>query len=385
MAFVYQEKDWPHFKWDLMALLDALVRTTHKHGILSGQLSGLSPEVKAKAELESLTSEILAATSFEGTTLRREAVRSALSRKLGIHIAETVEPDPISLGYAALMQDAIKNSDQPLSAERMFAWRACVSQQGAGGVKSIISGAWRTAISSVKQAFSGSRGEMNYDPPAPECLAENMQALIAWYNLPYLSPEARESVPPKYAIHPVLEAGICHFWLMVIRPFEKNNWLFAQVLADSLLSRYTDRHGHFYSISAQLQKERRRYFQTIEHCVQNGLDITPWLLLFIEMLERAVDEAMSVFSEVLERVLAWEAVSELPLNQRQKHMLHYMFDSSKTWITTASYARYVKCSPDTALRDIRDLIGFGVLERSREGGRNTRYELVLARNGSANQ
>lgn len=380
MLFIHQERDWPNFKWDMLVLLDPLVKATHKHGILLGQLSGLAPEIKVKAELESLTNEIMMNASFEGIELKREAVRSALSQKLGINIGDTGEPDNFSQGYANLMCDAVKNSALPLSAERLFAWNAYISQSESGGVKFKISEAWRTALTSVKQAFAGGRNETAYEPPAPHCLTENMQRFIAWYNLPCLAPEARNSLPPKYAIHPVLEAGLCYLWFMAIRPFDRHNALFAQALADSILSRYTDVHGHFYSMPGQMQKNRKHYQHILEQSLQNGLDITPWLLFFIEALERAVDESLLVFSQVLEKVLAWEAASELPLNQRQKHILHHMLDSSKSQITTSAYARYVKCSPDTALRDIRDLIGFGVLERSRDGGRNTKYTLIINNN-----
>ena len=379
MKYIHQERGWPGFKWDMMILLDPLVKATHKHGILLGQLSGLAPSLRAKAELESLTREILAAAAFEGWDLKQDCVRSALAQKLGIDIVDSVEPDPLSAGYATLLIDAVKNADNPLSAERLFAWHSYINPPGSGRMRSFINGAWRTAITGVKQVFSGHlRHElMSYEPPEPSRLPANMQAFIDWYNLSYLAPEAKLSTPHKYAIHPVLEAGIAYLWLVAIHPFDRHNGVFGQALADSVLSRYSDYHGHFYSMSVQVEKDRKYYYSTLEKSLRNGMDITPWLLLFIETLDKAVDEALAIFSDILEKVLAWESASEFPLNQRQKQVLHFMLDNACEDISTPAYARIAKCSPDTALRDIRDMVSFGLFSRSPSGGRKTNYFLAL--------
>lgn len=377
MKFIHQQKGWPGFKWDMMALLDPLVKATHKHGILLGQLSGLAPSLRAKAELESLTREILATASFEGWELKQDSVRSALAQKLGIDIGDTVEPDPLSNGYAILLIDAIKNYDQPLSAERLFAWHSYINPSY-GGMRSIINGAWRSAITGVKQVFSGHlRHEiMAYEPPEPSRLPANMQAFIDWHNLPSLSLEAKVSTPVKYALHPVLEAGIAYLWLVAIHPFERHNGLFGQALADGVLSRYADYHGHFYSMSVQVAKNRKEYYSVLEKSLRNSLDITPWLLLFIETMGKAVEESLSIFSNILNKVLTWESASEFSLNQRQKQILHFMLDNSRQEITTQTYAKNAKCSPDTALRDIRDMVNFGILNISPARGRKTTYLLT---------
>ena len=379
MGYIHQEKDWPGFTWDTLLLLDPLVRTTHKHGILLGQLSGLAPGLRAKAELESLTREILATASIEGWDLKQEAVRSALAKKLGIDIGETVKPDSLSSGYAALLVDAVKNTEEPLSAERLFAWSFYINPPGEGGMRFKINEAWSNAVTGMKQVLSGHfRQELvSYEPPGPDRLPGNLKMFIDWYNLPYLAQEAKTSVPPKYAIHPFLEAGIVYLWLAAIHPFEKNNELFAQALTDSVLSRYASYHGHFYSFSAQIQKNKKYYYSVLEKTLCSGLNITPWLLLFIETMEKAVDDALSVFSDILAKVLAWESASLFPLNQRQKQILNLMLDTSRKSITTKAYAKNAKCSPDTALRDIRDMVAFGLLLKSPDGGRKTTYMLTL--------
>ena len=379
MGYIHQEENWPGFTWDTMLLLDPLVRTTHKHGILLGQISGLAPGLRAKAELESLTREILATASIEGWDLKQEAVRSALAQKLGIDIGETVKPDPLSSGYAALLVDAVKNTEEPLSAERLFAWNFYLNPPENGGMRFKINEAWNSAVTGVKQVLSGhSRQEtICYEPPGPERLPGNLKTFIDWYNLPYLAPEAKTSVPPKHAIHPFIEAGIVYLWLTAIRPFERNNGLFAQALTDSLLSRYASYHGHFYSFSAQIQKDKKQYYSILGKSLWSGLDITPWLLLFIETMEKAIHDALNVFSDILTKVLAWESASLFPLNQRQKQILHLMLDTSRKSITTNTYAKSAKCSLDTALRDIRDMAGFGLLLKSPDRGRKTTYMLTL--------
>lgn len=378
MEYIYQQEGWPNFKWDMLALLDPLVKASHKRGILLGQLSALSPSLRDKAELESLTLEIIAASHLEGWNLKQEDVRSALAQKLGIDIGETVQPDSLSMGCASLLLDAIKNAEQPLTIERLFEWDSYIHPTEPDGVRSKITGAWRTAIIGVKQVLNGHlRHETSYEPPEESQLPENMHAFLNWYNLPCLLPEAKLTLPPKYALDPILEAGIAYLWMVAIHPFDRHNGLFGQALADSILAHYSDYHGQFYSMSAQTQKDRKRYYSALEQSLKNDLDITPWLLMFIETLDKALAEALKKFSIILKKVLALESASVFPLNHRQKHVLYVMLDSSRQSITTKSYAKKAKCSPDTALRDIRDMLEFGILERSPARGRNTNYLLTL--------
>lgn len=379
MNYIYQQTGWPHFKWDMMALLDPLVKASYHQGILLGRLSALSPSIRGKAELESLTREILATASFEGWNLNHEAVRSALARKLGIDIGETVQPDPLSMGYSTLLLDAVKNAEKPLTTERLFEWHEYIHPTEAGGVRSKITSAWRTAITGVKQVITGHLlyELMSYEPPEASHLSENMQAFIDWYNLPCLSPEAKVSVPPKYALHPMLEAGIAYLWMVAIHPFERRNGLFGQALADSVLSRYADCQGQFYSMSVQVGKNRKLYYSALEQSLKNDLDITPWLHMFIETLDKAFLESLEMFSGIVKKVQNLEIASEFTLNRRQKLILHFMLDGSRQSITTGAYAKKTKCSPDTALRDIRDMVGFGLLERGPAGGRKTTYLLTL--------
>lgn len=379
MKYIHEEPYWPNFKWDMKKLAAPLARASHKHGILMGQVSALPQTVRAKTELETLTNEIMAISMLAGDDLERTNVRSALAKRLDLDIGENNDPDPISEGYAYILLDATKSCTVPLNSERLFAWYNAIYPASQGDVRAIINDVLRTAKKGVKEVITGhiKNERMDYEPPAPSRLPENMKSFLDWANMLYNNPAAQNAVPPKDSIHPMVEAGIAYLWIIAIHPFNRSNNLFGQAIANLFLTRYTSCHGLFYSISAQVEKNRKYYYDILNNSLQNGLEITNWLLLFIDTLTNAVVDSLEKFSIIIHKVQIWEASSLHPLNQRQKLILHYMLDNSKETITTIQYAKIAKCSPDTALRDIRDFISFNILQRNPERGRNASYQLIM--------
>ena len=378
MTFIHQQKDWPAFQWDLEALEPHLAKVKQQLNFLFTQLSTLPPALQDKAELESFTREILATSSFEGEDFCQEEVRSALAKRLKIDISEIMPASPIIEGYTNLLLDAVKNSASPLTAERLFAWHSYINPTGHLGMRTILSGAWSTAVVGMKQVISGHfrHERLSYEPPVPTQLAGNMKTLIEWINLPSNHPAASTAIPNKKNLDPILEAGIAYLWLVAIHPFDSNNGLFGQTIADYVLARSNNEPRHFYSISAPVQRDRKVYYNALESSLKGGLNITPWLLNFLQTCQKAIATSLESFNYILHKVKIWENASLHPVNPRQKKVLHYILDYSLPGITTMNYAKIAKCSPDTALRDIRELNEYGITRRSKAGGRSTSYELI---------
>ncbi len=379
MTFIHQEKTWPDFQWDVEILDPLLAEVKQKLNFLFTQLATFPPALQAKAELESLTREVLATSSFEGQDFCQEEVRSALAKRLQINIGEVMPASSLVEGYAELILDAVKNSANPLTAERLFAWHSFINPSGQLGMRTILSGAWRSAKIGMKQVISGHfrHERLSYEPPLPTHLSGNMKALIDWINVSADDPCACWVIPKKQYLDPILEAGIAYLWLVAIHPFDSNNGLFGQTLADYVLARSNNEPRHFYSISAPVQRNRKAYYKALESSLRGGMNITPWLLDFLQTVQKAINTSLESFNYILHKAKMWENASLYPVNQRQKKVLHYLLDYSLPSITTMKYAKIAKCSPDTALRDIRELNEFGITKRSKAGGRSTNYELVV--------
>ena len=379
MTFIHQEKTWPDFQWDMEILDPLLTEVKQKLNFLFTQLATFPPALQDKAELESLTKEVLATSSFEGEHFCQEEVRSALAKHLKIDIGEIMPASPIVEGYTQLILDAVKNSGNPLNAERLFAWHSFINPSGQLGMRTILSGAWRSAVTGMKQVITGHfrHERLSYEPPMPTHLSGNMKALIEWINLPSCGPCASNATPNKQGLDPILEAGIGYLWLVAIHPFDSHNGLFGQTLADYVLARNNNEPRHFYSISAPVQRNRKTYYNALESSLRGGMNITPWLVDFLQTVQKAIKASLESFNYILHKAKTWENASLYPVNQRQKKVLHYLLDYSLPGITTMKYAKIAKCSPDTALRDIRELNEFGITKRSLAGGRSTSYELIV--------
>ncbi len=174
---------------------------------------------------------------------------------------------------------------------------------------------------------------------------------------------------------PVLKAGIAHLWFVTIHPFDDGNGRIARAIADLALARAEGTAQRFYSMSAQIRTERKAYYDMLEATQKGDLDITPWLVWFIDCLDHAFDGAEVILAGVIRKARFWEAIAEQKLNERQRKIINRLLDGFEGKLTSGKWAALAKCSPDTALRDISELIRLGVLRRSEAGGRSTSYEL----------
>jgi Fic family protein len=365
-VFIHQLPDWPNFRWDVERLNVLLIEVRHQQGKLLGKMERLGFELQAEATLQTLTMEVVKNSEIEGELLDTEQVRSSIARKLGIDIAGLIQSDRYIDGIVEMMLDATQHYSQPLTEERLFAWHAALFPSGRSGMQKIVVGAWRNNPPRDRmRVVSGPMGKetIHFEAPPAELLPDEMKEFLKWFNT-------------TAGIDAVLKAAIAHLWFITIHPFDDGNGRIARAIADMQLCRADGTVHRFYSMSAQIRKERNTYYDILETTQRENLDITGWLEWFFLCLGRAISASEEVFSQVLKKAEFWKRHEKTIFNQRQVFMLNKLLDKFEGKLTTAKWAKISKSSHDTALRDINDLVEKNVLKKE-AGGRSSSYTLVI--------
>jgi Fic family protein len=364
--YIHELEGWPRFEWNSHKLAEQLAAVRHRQGRLLGRMEALGFELRAEAVLQTLTEDVLKSSEIEGEILDKEQVRSSIARRLGMDIGALAPVDRDVEGVVEMMLDATQNYQALLTDERLFAWHAALFPTGRSGMTKIIVGAWRDEASGPMQVVSGPMGRerVHYEAPAAARLDGEMTAFIEWFN--------GASAP----LDPVLKAAVAHLWFVTIHPFEDGNGRIARAIADMMLARSEGSPQRFYSMSAQIRLERKDYYAILERTQKGGLDITTWLQWFLGCLDRAFDGAEAILANVLRKARFWEAMAGQPLNERQRKVVNRLLDGFEGKLTSSKWAALAKTSPDTALRDINDLVARGVLVKDEAGGRSTSYSLA---------
>jgi Fic family protein len=333
-------------------------------------MEGLGFPLRSEAVLNTLTEDVLESSEIEGEILDRDQVRSSIARRLGMDIGALTPADRDVEGVVEMMLDATQNYDQKLTAERLFGWHAALFPTGRSGMHRIRVGAWRDDRSGPMQVISGpvGRERVHYEAPKAARVAHDMKAFLFWFN-------------GQEGIDPVLKAGVAHLWFVTIHPFDDGNGRIARAVADMQLARSEQSPQRFYSMSAQIRLERKAYYEILESTQKGSLDVTGWLTWFLACLSRAFDGAESILAGVLRKARFWEKHAGDPLNDRQREILNRLLDGFEGKLTSSKWATIEKCSPDTALRDITDLLERGILVKDEGGGRSTSYSLVEDKGG----
>jgi Fic family protein len=365
MRFIHQHRGWPDFKWDAPSLSYLLAEVRNAQGRLLGRMDGLGLPLRAQATLTTLTADVTKSSAIEGEFLNQEQVRSSIARKLGLDVAGMVSSSRNIDGIVEMMLDATQNFQQTLTCERLFAWQAALFPTGRSGMTRITVGNWRTSESGPMQVVSGAIGRerVHFEAPAGERIPQEMGRFLLW-------------LEQDQGIDSVLKAGIAHFWFVTIHPFEDGNGRVGRAIADLLLARSDGMCERFYSLSSQIESERKEYYEKLEACQRGGLDITLWLRWFLECFGRALMGAETLLEQVLRKARFWQRISQGPVNDRQRVVLNRLLDGFEGKLTSSKYSKLAKCSSDTALRDIQDLVSRGIMLQSSSGGRSTSYELV---------
>ena len=366
MTYIHQRKEWPEFRWNEARLLPILAKVRHQQGRLLGQMEGLGFHLRGEANLASLTSEVIGSSAIEGEKLDAEEVRSSIARRLGIVDAGVAPVNRHVEGVVEMMLDATRKFGEALTAERLFSWHAALFPSGRSGMRRITTGAWRTGEDGPMQVVSGAMGRENvhFEAPDADILDAEVSRFLEWFE-------------GSTTIDPVLKAGIAHFWFVTIHPFEDGNGRIARAIAELALARADGVAERFYSMSTQIEKERKQYYDSLESSQRGTIDITLWLEWFLGCLDRALEEAQISLRGILHKARIWERINQDgPVNERQHAVINRLLDGFEGKLSTSKYAKIAKCSADTALRDINDLLARGLMLREDGAGRSTGYRLA---------
>jgi Fic family protein len=364
-TYIHKLPDWPRFRWDSDGLAKQLATVRLRQGRLIGRMQALGFRQQEEAVLTTLTEDVLKSSEIEGEILDRDQVRSSISRRLGMDAGALPPADRNVEGVVEMMLDATQNFESELTEERLFGWHASLFPTGRSGMSKIIVGAWRDEKSGPMQVVSGpiGREKVYYEAPAAGRLDAEMKSFLEWFN-------AEDNTDP------VIKAALAHLWFVTIHPFADGNGRIARAIADMSLARSEDSSQRFYSMSAQIRLERKAYYDMLEATQKGELDITPWLEWFLSCLDRAFDGAEQALAAVFRKADFWKKYTAAKINERQRDILNRLLDGFEGKLTSSKWALIEKCSPDTALRDIQDLVDQGILAKDEAGGRSTSYSLI---------
>lgn len=362
--YIWQAREWPNWRYDLAALAAPLADVSRAQGVLLGRLADVGMSLRDQASLSALTEDVVKTSEIEGEQLNVESVRSSIARRLGVDIGALAPVDRHVEGVVEMVLDATTNCAAPVSRERLFGWHAALFPTGYSGLSKIKVGRWRDDAAGPMQVISGpvGRQRVHFEAPPAERLEAETSRFLHWVN-------AESSEPP------LIKAGLAHLWLVTLHPFDDGDGRIARAVGDLLLARADGTSQRFYSLSAQIQRERKAYYDILERTQKGTLDVTAWLAWFLDVLHRAIDQAQHTLDAVLARARFWQRFAGTAMNERQVKLLNRLLDGFEGKLTTTKWAAIAKCSPDTALRDINELLAHGALRKSSAGGRSTSYAL----------
>ena len=362
MWYIHDYDNWWQFRYDIRRIINELGRVRSKQGMVLGRMLSLGFDSQDEAVLSNMSVDLVRSSEIEGERLNLEEVRSSIARRLGITAAGIVPTSRYVDGIVEMQLDATQNYSRPLSAERLFGWHNVLFPTGMSGLYSIEVGKYR---SGEMQVVSGAMGmeRVHYQAPAADRVPVEMERFISWVN-------------SDEDIDAVLKAAIAHLWFVSIHPFDDGNGRIARALTDMLLARSENSRKRFYSISAEMKLLQKEYYGILERTQRGDGDITDWILWFLSCFEKALDSTENALSSVLRKADFWERNRNVPFNARQQKLLNMQFDGFFGKLTTGKWAKIAKCSTDTALNDIRDLVEKGILKKTEEGGRSTNYILL---------
>lgn len=360
--YIYEHKNWTDFSWQDKVINVVFGEVRHMQGRIIGQMNALGFSDKEEATLTALTLDVVKSSEIEGESLNYEQVRSSIARRLGINIAGLLPSTRHIEGVVEMMLDATQLYNSPLTEKRLFGWNAALFPTGYSGPYKIEVGRYRTGD---MQVVSGAMGKENvhYQAVSPELVKAEMDRFLDWLN-------------NDNSHDPVLKAAIAHFWFIIIHPFDDGNGRIGRAITDMLLARAENSGERFYSMSSQILIERKQYYEILQKVQHSAGDITEWLDWFLHCLKNAMLATENTTQKILKKAEFWKLHEHTAINERQRLMLNKLFDRFEGKLQTSKWAKITKASTDTALRDIKDLVAKGILQQTKEGGRNSNYELT---------
>lgn len=362
--YIWQLPDWPQWRYDLGVLAEPLTLVSRRLGVLAGRMADVGVPIRDVAALSTLGDDVVHSSAIEGEVFNADSVRSSLARRLGVDIGALAPVDRFVDGVVDMMVDATINANDSITEQRLCAWHAALFPSGYSGMTKVRVGQWRDDATGAMQVVSGPLGRerVHYEAPPAARLAEEMHVFLAWAN--------GDTGEPAF-----IKAGLAHLWLVTLHPFDDGNGRIARAVGDLFLTRADGFDQRFYSLSAQIQRDRKAYYAVLEQTQRGDMDVTAWLVWFIHTLDAAIGVALAQVDATLAKGRFWQRVGGLALNSRQVEVLNRLLDGFEGNLTTRKWAVMTKCSQDTALRDISALVELGILAKGGGRGRSTSYTL----------
>ena len=350
------------FHWNSKALLDQMSNLSRLHGLLNGRMSMLGIKEKSQSRLTAMTEELISSSEIEGIFLNPNSVRSSIARRLGLEENGLLVEDHYVEGLVDVMLDAIQNCTEPLSEERLFGWHAALFPLGRSGMHKITVADWRKGEEPM-QVVSGAMGrkKIHYEAPPSINVSGEMKKFLEWCNNACLSP--------------FLKSAIAHLWFVSIHPFDDGNGRISRTISDMFLAKLDIDSGRYYSMSTEINRNKKSYYEILEKTQKGSLDITDWIIWFFDILEKAINRALETIDHILQKAAYWDKFNEIVVNERQRKIINRLWDGFEGKLTSSKYAKICKCSQDTAIRDLNDLILKGMLVKGDGGGRSVNYLL----------
>lgn len=361
MMYLHEKKEWWKFRYDNDKIVNLLGLVRAKQGLMLGRMTSLGFDFQDDAMLTTMSLELVRSSEIEGEQLNLSEVRSSIARRLGINSAGMVPSSRYIEGVVEMLLDATQNYNEPLSDDRLFGWHNVLFPTGRSGLYAIEVGKYRTG---EMQVISGAMGKerVHYQAPKPERVTEEITMFIKWFN-------------EQTELDGVLKAAIAHLWFVSIHPFDDGNGRIARAITDMQLARSENCSRRFYSMSTEIKLMQKEYYELLERTQKGDGNITEWIVWFLNCFEKALASTEPILSSVLEKHKFWEQHKNVDFNERQRKIINMLFDDFFGKLTSGKWAKIAKCSNDTALNDINDLMTKGILMKNGEGGRSTNYSL----------
>ena len=360
--YIHERDNWTNFRWDASQMSLLQEKVFRKQGLLYGRLSSLDFDSKLLAMAENLTYDIVYSSEIESIRLNVDQVRSSLARRLGIENVKFTAPSHYVDSVINVMLEAVQHYDMPLNKEKLCAWQAAFFTSGYSEGRRLEIGHYRTNEEHIVSGMFG-REKIHYIAPSPDRVEEEMERFLVWFD-------------GEEPVSSVIRSAIAHFWFVSIHPFEDGNGRLARILSDMLLARGEKSDFRFYNVSSQINKDKNHYYDILERMQRGDGDITEWLVWYMQKLVEALDEADTIVSNILNKSFFWQKASSVPMTERQTQMLNLFLDGYEAKITSKAWATLAKCSKDTAIRDIQDLVEKNVLIEDIPGAKRPSYSIV---------
>lgn len=364
-VYIYEKEGWPNFFWDKEKIAQILLNVRYLQGELIGKMSVFGFDLKNYTHFSNITNNVIKSSEIEGEYLNTEQVRSSVAKRLGMDVGGLVSAEKKVEGIVEMTFDATHNANKPLTKKRLFSWHKLLFQDESTN-PNISIGSWRGENGGEMQVVSGAMGKerIHFQAPDYSVVDAEMKVFLEWINT-------------DNDLDNILKASIAHLWFLTIHPFDDGNGRIARAITDMLLARADNVSQRFYSMSSQIKTERKEYYNILEKTQKGDLDITKWIEWFLNCLQRAFAQTDVNINKLILKSKFWENHKNVVFNERQTKIINLLFNDFEGKLTSSKWAKINKCSQDTALRDINDLIEKKVLKKEEQGGRSTNYDLNL--------